>query len=54
MHDDIDSENSFEPAQRSARETFLPIAIAAWLILRDGRWPWLTRPIPAAIAPGAR
>jgi lipopolysaccharide export system permease protein len=34
-------------------ETFLPIAIAAWLILRDGRWPWLTRPIPAAVAPGA-
>jgi lipopolysaccharide export system permease protein len=34
-------------------ETLLPIGIAAWLILRDGRWPWLVRPIPAAIARGA-
>jgi lipopolysaccharide export system permease protein len=29
-------------------ETFLPIGIATWLLLRDGRWPWLIRPIPAA------
>lgn len=34
-------------------ETFLPIGIAAWLLLRDGRWPWLARPIPAAVARGA-
>ena len=34
-------------------ETALPIGIAAWLILRDGRWPWLTRPIPATVPRGA-
>jgi len=34
-------------------ETFLPIGVAMWLLLRDGRWPWLTRPIPAAVARGA-
>jgi len=31
-------------------ETFLPIAVAAWLLLRDGPWPWVSRPIPAAAA----
>ncbi len=33
-------------------ETLLPILVAGWLLLRDGRWPWLVRAIPAA-APGA-
>jgi len=34
-------------------ETFLPIAIAAWLLLREGRWPWLVRAIPAVVTRGA-
>ncbi|HXP76111.1 MAG TPA: LPS export ABC transporter permease LptF [Stellaceae bacterium] len=34
-------------------ETFLPIGFATWLLLRDGRWPWFARPIPAAVARGA-
>lgn len=34
-------------------ETFLPIGITTWLLWRDGRWPWLIRPIPAAVARGA-
>jgi lipopolysaccharide export system permease protein len=34
-------------------ETFLPIGIATWLLWRDGRWPWLIRPIPTAVARGA-
>jgi lipopolysaccharide export system permease protein len=34
-------------------ETVLPIGIAAWLLLREGRWPWLARAIPAAITRGA-
>ena len=34
-------------------ETLLPVGVSAWLLLRDGRWPWLTRPIPAAAAQGA-
>ena len=31
-------------------ETLLPIAIACWLLVRDGRWPWLNRPASAASA----
>jgi lipopolysaccharide export system permease protein len=34
-------------------ETFLPIGIATWLLLRDGRWPRLVRVIPALVARGA-
>ncbi len=34
-------------------ETLLPIGIAAWLLLREGRWPWLARAIPATMARGA-
>jgi lipopolysaccharide export system permease protein len=34
-------------------ETLVPIGVAAWLLLRDRGWPWLTRPIPAALARGA-
>ena len=34
-------------------ETVLPIAIATWLLLREGRWPWLARAIPVPLARGA-
>jgi hypothetical protein len=34
-------------------DTLLPIGIAAWLLLREGRWPWFAREIPAAMARGA-
>jgi len=34
-------------------ETLLPIAIAVWLLTRDGRWPWFARSIPAVAARGA-
>jgi len=34
-------------------ETLLPIGIAAWILLREGRWPWFGRVMPAAIARGA-
>jgi lipopolysaccharide export system permease protein len=33
--------------------TLLPIGFAAWLLLREGRWPWAGRAIPTAVAPGA-
>ena len=33
--------------------TLLPMSLAAWLLLREGRWPWLGRALPAAIARGA-
>lgn len=33
--------------------TLLPIGIAAWLLLREGRWPWLGRTTVAAVARGA-
>jgi lipopolysaccharide export system permease protein len=33
--------------------TLLPIGLAAWLLLREGRWPWGGRAIPTAIARGA-
>lgn len=34
-------------------ETLLPIGVAAWLLLREGRWPWLARMIPAQLPRGA-
>jgi len=34
-------------------ETLLPMGIAAWLLLREGRWPWLGRAMPGALARGA-
>ncbi len=27
-------------------DVLLPIAVGAWLLMRDGRWPWLGRPLP--------
>lgn len=33
--------------------TLLPMGLAAWLLLREGRWPWAGRAIPTAIARGA-